>query len=77
MIALGRMPRSYFDVTTDGQFVPDELGLDLPSLAGARKEARVTAAEMAKEGNGGPHEITIEIRDANELVATVRLSLTG
>jgi hypothetical protein len=48
MIALGRMPRFYFDVTTDAQFVPDELGLDLPSLAGARKEARVTAAEMAK-----------------------------
>jgi hypothetical protein len=30
MIALGRMPRFYVDVTTDGQFVPDELGLDLP-----------------------------------------------
>jgi hypothetical protein len=71
------VPHFYFDVTTDGQFVPDELGSDLPTLAAARKEARVTAAEMAKEGNGGSHEITIAIRDANELVATVRLSLTG
>jgi hypothetical protein len=71
------MPRFYFDLSRDGHFLPDELGLDLPTLAAARKEARVAAAEMAKEGNGGSHEITIEIRDANELVATVRLSLTG
>ena len=69
------MPRFYFDVTTDGQFVPDELGLDLDSLTVARKEARVAAAEMAKEGNGGPHEIIIGIREGNGVVATVRLSL--
>ena len=43
----------------------DELGLDLHSLAVARKEARVAAAELAKEGNGGPHEITIGITDAS------------
>jgi hypothetical protein len=49
----------------------DELGLDLPSLAAARKEARVAAAEMAKEGNGGAHEVTIALRDANGPVATV------
>ena len=59
--------------------MPDELGLDLHSLAVARKQARVAAAEMAKEGNGGPQEITIAIRDGNGQapVATVRLSLTG
>jgi hypothetical protein len=71
------MPHYYFDLSRDGGFLPDELGLDLPSLVVARKQARVTAAEMAKEGNGGPHEITIAIRDADGLVATVRLSLTG
>jgi len=32
------------------------------------------AAEMAKEGGGGPHEITIDIRDANGPAATLRLS---
>jgi hypothetical protein len=71
------MPRFYSGLSRDGRFFPDELGLDLTSLAAARKEARVAAAEIAKEGNGGSHEITTEIRDANELVATVRLSLTG
>jgi hypothetical protein len=30
---------------------------------------------MAKEGNGGSHEITIDISDASGLVATVRRSL--
>ncbi|HZB37290.1 MAG TPA: hypothetical protein VE443_04720, partial [Beijerinckiaceae bacterium] len=52
----GLNARFYFDVTTDGVTAADPDGLDLPSLDAARKEARTTAAEMAKEDEACPKE---------------------
>jgi hypothetical protein len=73
----GLNARFYFDVTTDGVTAADPDGLDLPSLDAARKEARTTAAEMAKEDEACPKDITIGVRDRSgpAPVATVRLSL--
>jgi hypothetical protein len=71
------MPRFYFDVTTNGVALTDQDGLDLPSLALARKEAMTAAAEMAKEDDACPKDIVIRVRDGSGPVpvATVRLSL--
>jgi hypothetical protein len=70
------MPRFYFDVTSDGRAAPDPDGLELPSLAVARKEAMTAAAEMAKEEGACPKDIVIQVRDGTVPVALVRLSLT-
>jgi hypothetical protein len=43
---------------------------------GARQPHPVMNSSRSKAGNGGPH-ITIGIRDATGLVATLRLFLTG
>ena len=71
------MPRYYFDVSTNGQVLPDDEGLDLPSPAVARSEPMTAAAEMAKEDGASPKDIVIAVRDDGpEPVGTVRLSLT-
>ena len=71
------MPRFYFDSTVNGEAVPDSEGVVLPSVAAARHEAMMAAAEMAKDDDPCPKEIMIVVRNGpvSEPIATVRLSL--
>jgi hypothetical protein len=60
------MPRYFFHVH-DGTDRPDREGVDLPSLAEAREQAVVTAAEMLRDIDGafwrGPHEWVMRVVD--------------
>jgi len=69
------MPRFYFETTVTGTVLPDEEGVDLPSLDIARRDAMATAAAIAKD-HGAPTEVIIDIQNEEHLlVAVVRLSL--
>ena len=69
------MLRFYFDMTVDGIALPDDEGLDLPSLDAARRDAMTSVAEMAKD-HSAAIEIVVDIRESERRpVARVRLSL--
>lgn len=59
------MPRYYFDIRDGESFIPDDEGLEFPSLEEARKHAAIALADMARDimPNGTKHEIAIEVRD--------------
>jgi hypothetical protein len=59
------MPRYYFDLTKDGDLVPDEEGTELPTLDSAREECAYALAEIAKGALPGTSH--------RELVITVKL----
>jgi hypothetical protein len=72
------MPRFYFDATLQGEPETDPEGIELASRAVARQEGVRAAAEMAKDRHVGENakDITLAIREGEEPVATIRLSLT-
>ena len=59
------MARYYFDISKDGDLVPDEEGTELPTLASAREERAHALAEIAKGALPGTSN--------RELVITVKL----
>ncbi|MFL5006003.1 MAG: DUF6894 family protein [Microvirga sp.] len=73
-----RMPRFYFDATLQGEPEADPEGIELASRAIARQEGVRAAAEMVKDRHHGENakDITLAIREGEEPVATIRLSLT-
>jgi hypothetical protein len=75
--ALAPVPRFYFDVVLQGQPETDPVGIELVSRHVARQEAVRAAAELAKDPHVGENakDITLAIREGEEPVATVRLSL--
>lgn len=59
------MTRYYFDVTDgDGLFV-DDVGMELPNIESAVREARKAMADMARDvlREDGGQEVTIGIRE--------------
>jgi hypothetical protein len=68
------MPRFYFDMIVAGIELPDEEGVDLPSLDHACRDAMATVAAMAKD-HSAAIKIGVDIRDERQPVARVRLSL--
>ena len=73
-----RMPRFYFDATLQGEPEADPEGIELASRAIARQEGVRAAAEMVKDRHHGENakDVTLAIREGEEPVATIRLSLT-
>ena len=71
------MPHFYFDAVLQGQAETDPVGVELANRAVARQEAVRAAAEMAKDRHLGENvkDITLAIREGDEPVATIRLSL--
>jgi hypothetical protein len=59
------MARYYFDLTKDGDLVPDEEGTELPTIECAREECAYALAEIAKGALPGTSN--------RELVITVKL----
>lgn len=59
------MPRFRFDVSDNGQLMPDAEGLELPSLEAARREALATLGSIAKDAlpDGDAREFIISVRD--------------
>jgi len=72
------MPQYYFDVQDgDGVFV-DDVGLELPDMDTAIREARLALAEMVRdvlrEQSGA--EVVIRIRDGADGPVTLAVTLT-
>jgi len=74
---LTRVPHFYFDATVNGEALPDPEGIELDTRAVARTEGLRAVAEMVKDQhlNGNARDIMIAIREGNDPVATIRLSL--
>jgi hypothetical protein len=43
------MPRYYFDLCDDGEFVPDEEGMELRTLQRAQEEAARSLADLVRD----------------------------
>ena len=72
------MPLFYFDTREGPRFIPDEEGMELPSLDAAEREAAETAAEMGRDRlpSGDSRDVTVEVRNEHgQRVLTVRVSM--
>ena len=58
------MPRFYFDIREGERFVPDEDGLEFPTVNEARDDASRTLGQMMKEAmpDGQHHDMAVEVR---------------
>jgi hypothetical protein len=63
------MPRFFFDLrAADGLIVPDHLGIELPNVAAAIREAAETAWGFSRDGKLGGYDYTgwyFKIRSRN------------
>lgn len=61
------MPRYYFDIRENDEFVVDELGMDLPDLQAAAVEAAQSLTDMAKDllPDSERYSLAIEVRNGN------------
>jgi hypothetical protein len=67
--------RFYFGMTVAGIALPDDEGLDLPSLDAARRDAMASVAATAND-HSAPIEIVVDIRNGEPApIARVGLSL--
>ncbi|WP_441235332.1 DUF6894 family protein [Bradyrhizobium sp. 930_D9_N1_4] len=59
------MPRFHFDIHENGRFIPDETGQDFVDAEGARKEAVLTGASIARDAfiAGSAHRVVVAVRE--------------
>jgi len=72
------MPRFYFDLRENGNFIEDEAGTVLPDIDAAQQEAERGITEMAlhKLSDSGLRHMTIDVRrDNGDAVLSVTLTL--
>jgi hypothetical protein len=73
------MRRYYFDVRDGKHLIPDEEGLELPTIEAAWGEAALSLADLAMDeiampGTKGREDMAIEVRDGDGLVLEVKLT---
>ena len=58
------MPRFYFDIREGESLVPDEDGLEFPTIMAARDDVSRTLGQMMKEAmpDGQHHDMAVEVR---------------
>ncbi len=74
------MPRYYFDVREGVRFAEDDVGLQLPDLNAAEREAAEAAAAIGRDllPKGTARSVAVEVRNEHRqrvLTATVTLAL--
>lgn len=71
------MPLYFFDVTDNGEGLPDTEGTELADLEAAREEALATLGEIARDRlpDGDRREFVIKIRDGDGALMRASLSL--
>jgi hypothetical protein len=70
------MPMYYFDtIAHDGSILRDELGVDLPDLEAARREAREDALTIACQRGEDHLRTIVKVRDEQREVFTVSVHL--
>ena len=72
------MPRFYFDLR-DGEFIRDDVGVELPSMDEAMAEAKKMLAEMVREraADASAEQILVDIRTpgSSDVVTVVATTL--
>jgi uncharacterized protein YfcZ (UPF0381/DUF406 family) len=73
------MKRFYFDIREGEEIIPDEEGLELSTIEKVQEEAARSLADMARDairarGDGGSHEMAIEVRDDSGPVLEVKFT---
>lgn len=74
------MTRYYFDLQDDTGFSTDDEGIEFTTLQQVQEEAARSLADMARDDmiafdGRTPHELAIEVRDADGPVLALRFSL--
>ena len=57
----------YFDVVRDGELISDKVGMSLPDIAAARREATLTLSDLTKNAvraSGGFRRMSVLVRNA-------------
>lgn len=59
------MPLYFFDTRDEGVFIEDDVGLELPNLDSAKRQASLSLAELARDVLPGSEKRTlvVEVRD--------------
>lgn len=75
------MARYYFDIREADTLMPDEEGMEFPSLESVQREAVHTLGDLAKSmtfeiGEPGPQKAAIEVRDDNGPVLKIDFSVS-
>ncbi|MGE0008958.1 MAG: hypothetical protein AB7S92_25710 [Parvibaculaceae bacterium] len=61
------MPHYFFDTCEDGHVISDEVGLELPGIEDAKREAARSLADLARDvlsSSMKKREFAVEVRDA-------------
>lgn len=71
------MPRFHFDIRENGHLILDEDGHDFADEDGARKEAVLTGASIAREVfiAGGAHRVVVDVREEGTPFLKVSITL--
>lgn len=72
------MPRYYFDVQEDDGWSVDEVGIELPDMDSAIREARLAIADMMRDAlrEQSGEGILIRIRDGADGPVLISVTLT-
>ena len=65
------MPRYYFHIYQRGTLIPDEEGSECPNLEAAKREAKASAADLARQAlarGESADELCVEIHDEDDRV---------
>lgn len=64
------MPLYFFDTRDEDVFIEDDVGLELPNLDSAKKQASLSLAELARDVLPGSEKRTlvVEVRDEHQPV---------
>ncbi|OKO81553.1 hypothetical protein [Bradyrhizobium sp. AS23.2] len=71
------MPRFHFDVHENGRFIPDENGQEFVNAEGARKEAVLTGASIARDAfvAGSAHHVVVDVREGGTPCMKISITL--
>ena len=70
------MPHYFFDTRNNNGFIEDDIGLELPDLEAARREATLSLAELARDVVAGRERwiAIVEVREGVTPVLEARLT---
>jgi hypothetical protein len=71
------MPRFHFDIRENGHLIPDEDGHEFADEDGARKEAVLTGASIAREAfiAGSARRVVVDVREEGAPFLKVSITL--
>ena len=70
------MPHYFFDTRDGDMFIEDDIGLDLPDLDAAKRQATLSLAELARDVIAGSERriLIVEVREDRKPVLEARLT---